>query len=238
MKLIYHPISPYSRKVYMLALELNLDSQIALEQVIVAPIPYPGWSDNNDHVATFNPMAKIPTLVVDDPDGGETMGIFDSRVICEYLESLARRAGDGKRKIEWVEKTIHACSDGMLDAEVLVVYEERIRAERNLLFQAWIDGQREKIRRGFDFLEKQARDDALRMREHDKDASTAEIAVAATIGFMEMRDVEWKERRPCLAMWFEKWKERESFKGTDSRFDWKRGAKVGDLGFKAFEYPK
>jgi glutathione S-transferase len=45
MKLIYHPLSPFSRKVYILALELGLADQITLEKVVVAPVFYPGWSD-------------------------------------------------------------------------------------------------------------------------------------------------------------------------------------------------
>lgn len=45
MKLIYHPLSPYSRKVYILALELGLADQITLDKVVVAPVFYPGWSD-------------------------------------------------------------------------------------------------------------------------------------------------------------------------------------------------
>jgi glutathione S-transferase len=45
MKLIYHPLSPFSRKVYILALELGLAHQITLEKVVVAPVFYPGWSD-------------------------------------------------------------------------------------------------------------------------------------------------------------------------------------------------
>ena len=70
MKLIYHPFSPYSRKVYVLALELKIASQITLQKVVVAPVYFPGWSDNNlDVSAAGNPLAKIPVLVVDDFSG-------------------------------------------------------------------------------------------------------------------------------------------------------------------------
>ncbi|KAF2241765.1 hypothetical protein BU26DRAFT_170031 [Trematosphaeria pertusa] len=74
MRLISHHGSPYTRKVYMLALELGLAQHITLQKVVVCPIPFPGWSDNNEDVAVYNPMAKIPCLVPEDvPDG-----IFDS----------------------------------------------------------------------------------------------------------------------------------------------------------------
>lgn len=245
MRLIYHPLSPYSRKVYMLALELNLADQISLQQVVVAPIPYPGWSDNNDLVAGKNPLAKIPTLAVDDAqDGGDGLAIFDSRVICDFLEDLTRGRGTVENSANgsnagfaastptvssyWLNKTIHACSDGMLDAEVLVVYEERIRDERGLKFQTWIDGQRTKVSRGFDFLERQARDGVLRLREQEQDVSAAEVAVAASVAFLEIRGVTWKEGRPCLVKWVDNWRGRESFVKTDSKVDWKAGSKVKD----------
>ena len=70
MKLIYHPLSPFSRKVYILALELGLASQITLEKVVVAPVFYPGWSDKYVplHHSDFsflhiiNPHAHAPLL--------------------------------------------------------------------------------------------------------------------------------------------------------------------------------
>lgn len=256
MKLIYHPISPYSRKVYMVALEHGLADRITLEKVVVAPIPYTGWSDDNDSVAKSNPLAKIPTLVAGVEDGLDAeLGLFDSRVICEFLESHPQRktrASDETHTTNttttattttWLSKTIHACADGMLDAEVLVVYEEKIRRERGLEFPTWIAGQREKIARGFDFLERQAAataagEGALRLREPAQDVSMAEIAVAAAVAFLDARHVPWQVGRPALAAFVERWKDRPSFFGTDARVDWKVGGRVEDLGFKAFEYPK
>jgi glutathione S-transferase len=147
MKLIYHPLSPFSRKVYILALELDLASQITLDKVVVAPVFFPGWSDNNADVnAAGNPIAKIPTLVVDDfPDGnGASVAIFDSKFICEYLLQRAGVREDQSRKRYWQEKAVHAACDGMTDAEILVIYEERLREAKGLKWQPWVDGQREK----------------------------------------------------------------------------------------------
>ena len=148
MRLIYHPLSPFSRKVYILALELNLASQIILDKKIVAPVFYPGWSDNNSDVdAAGNPIAKIPTLVVDDfPEGNEkSVGIFDSKFICEYLLHRAGVKEDQSTKAFWQEKAVHAACDGMTDAEILIIYEERLREEKGLLWQPWVVGQREKV---------------------------------------------------------------------------------------------
>src|SRR3546814_19295623 len=77
MKLYYSPSSPYVRKVSIVALETGLDGRI--ERIPAATTPVAP----NEAVATANPLAKVPTLVT---DAGEML--FDSRVICEYLDSL------------------------------------------------------------------------------------------------------------------------------------------------------
>jgi glutathione S-transferase len=96
--------------------------------------------------AAGNPIAKIPTLVVDDfPDGnGASVAIFDSKFICEYLLQRAGVREDQSRKRYWQEKAVHAACDGMTDAEILVIYEERLREAKGLKWQPWVDGQREK----------------------------------------------------------------------------------------------
>ncbi|PVI00699.1 hypothetical protein DM02DRAFT_385389 [Periconia macrospinosa] len=85
MRLIYHHGSPYTRRVYMLALELGLAQHIEFHKLVVCPVSIPGWSDKNKNSTAYNPMGKIRCLVTKDiPDG-----LFDSRMICEYLDSLA-----------------------------------------------------------------------------------------------------------------------------------------------------
>jgi glutathione S-transferase len=78
MKIIYYPASPYSRKVRIMAYEVGLWDSIDFEN--------PGHlspTEPHSRVIEFNPLGKIPTLVLDD---GQC--IVDSRVICEYLDSL------------------------------------------------------------------------------------------------------------------------------------------------------
>ena len=79
MKLFYAPQSPFARKVRAAAIELGLDQRIQLEYAEVVP-GRPNW----DYGQNRNPLRKIPALITDD---GET--IFDSTVICEYLDALA-----------------------------------------------------------------------------------------------------------------------------------------------------
>jgi glutathione S-transferase len=232
MKLIYHPLSPYSRKVYILALELNLANSIQLDKVVVAPVYYPGWSDNNSYVSDAgNPLAKIPTLVIDDI-GGDPVGLFDSKFICEYLLDRAGKGFEGNdwrgRRQKWVDKAIHAACDGITDAEILVVYEERLRDEKELRYQAWVDGQREKVMRGLDYLEKRAQDGSLRLRGDEESISLAEVAAGNTLTFFDLRGVKWRDGRETLAKWYEKIEKRPSFVQAPLTRDaeWKIAAKL------------
>lgn len=204
----------------MLALELDLAKAITLQKVVVAPVFFPGWSDNNEDVsAAGNPLAKIPTLVVDDfSDGnGKPVGIFDSKFECEYLLSRAGKdPGARGERLRWLNKAVEGACDGVTDAEILIIYEERLRKDKGLLYQAWVDGQREKVRRGFEYLERTIKDesDVLRPHKQGEEVSVAEIAAAVTCGFFEMRDFKWRETSPQLAKWYDQWKTRESFVQT------------------------
>ena len=217
MRLIYHSLSPYTRKVFMLAHELGLAKHITLEKVVVAPIPIKGWSDNTDDVAKFNPMGKIPCLVTEDVP----TGIFDSRVICEYLTELAgvKVKRDAKH---WQMRALHACADGIMDAAVLITYEVRIRKERGLYFKDWVEGQKTKIVRGLDRFEAAAKAGVL-PEPSTALASVDEVAVAVATAMTEQMGflgLEWRNGRPKLQEWMCKWEKRGSFVSTPPTKDW------------------
>ncbi|KAI5237983.1 hypothetical protein E4T43_07719 [Aureobasidium subglaciale] len=226
-RLFYHPLSPYSRKVYMLALELGTADRIELQTVVVAPVKYPGWSDDVPTVAESNPLAKLPTLVL----GNNGDGVYDSKVICDFLEheALMNKRSDPKRH-NWRLRTLHGCADGMLDAQVLILYEKKIRAENNVAYQAWIDGQNEKIIRGLDQLELEVGRGTLQPPANDAPASAAECAVAACVAFLDIVGIEWRDGRQSLVQWFKRWQDRESFVKTRPNVDWKTG-QTADIGF-------
>src|SRR3546814_19088642 len=71
--------------------------------------PYP--TPFRSKVAAANPVKKIPALVTDDG-----MTLFDSPVICEYLDSLssgAKMFPHGKAR--WEALRLQAAADGMLE---------------------------------------------------------------------------------------------------------------------------
>jgi len=217
MRLIYHPFSPYTRKVFALAHELHLAAHITLEKVVVAPIPIKGWSDNTDDVAKYNPMGKIPCLVTDDVP----TGIFDSRVICEYFTELAGVKTKKDQKY-WQMKALHSIADGVMDAAVLITYEVRIRKERGLYFKEWVEGQRTKIVRGLDRFEDAAVNGVL-PELGDRPATVDEVAVAVATAMtkqMVFLDLEWQKGRPKLQEWINTWEKRPSFVATPPTEDW------------------
>jgi len=217
MRLIYHHQSPYTRKAFMLAHELGLAKHITLQKVVVCPVPIAGWSDNNEDVSVFNPMTKIPCLVPENvPDG-----VYDSRVICEFLEHLTSIARKKDARY-WQLHTLHACADGIMDAAILITYEVRIRKERNLYFNQWVEGQKQKILRGLDRLQVAAKD-AILPDPSAAPATADEVAIAvatAMTGNMGHLGIDWSKGRPELEAWMEKWERRPSFLATPPLKEW------------------
>src|SRR3954470_24384747 len=128
MKLRHNPASPYVRKVMVVAHELGLADKIELLSTAVSPV------ESNAALAAENPLVKIPALTTDD---GQVL--FDSPVICEYLDSLA---GGGKvfpasGKARWTALCQQALGDGILDALILCRYEIAARPEEKTLFRLY-----------------------------------------------------------------------------------------------------
>ena len=109
MRLYYSPSSPYARKVRVLALETKLDKKIEMINVALTPI------QPNADVDKHNPIGKIPALSV------KGMDLFDSPVICEYLDHQhrGRKLLPRKGRDRWVALRQQAMGDGLLDAALL-----------------------------------------------------------------------------------------------------------------------
>jgi glutathione S-transferase len=74
MKLIASLTSPYARKIRIVLAEKKIDFDLVLDSP---------WEPGNT-VSTLNPLGKVPVLVLDDDST-----LFDSRVIAEYLDTVA-----------------------------------------------------------------------------------------------------------------------------------------------------
>ncbi|KAI8589567.1 glutathione S-transferase domain-containing protein [Geranomyces variabilis] len=206
MKLYCSPTSPYARKALILVHELGL----APERIALIPVranPNLAIPSDAPMLAKHNPLAKLPVLILDD---GET-AIYDSTVICQYLDSLRGDDYSGHRYFpresdptRWTQLTLHALATGMCEAASACVYERSptVRAAE-FYSQAVVDAQWAKIARGLDELE-------LRAKAKQLDGwGIGEIAVVCVLGYMDLRFAEkkWREGRPALAAWAAKMEE-------------------------------
>lgn len=196
MKLRYSPTSPYVRKVLVLAIETGLDSRIER-------IPTNPWAEDAA-LSKDNPLHKVPTLTTDDG-----LVLYDSPVICEYLDSLhsGTRVFPIAGKARWLALRQQALGDGILDAAVLRRLEgQRPAVERS---EKWETLQRETVRRGLDALEQEA-------GAWDGRLQIGQVAVACALGYLDFRfgAETWRAGRPILAAWYERFAARESMIAT------------------------
>lgn len=186
MKMYFSPFSPFVRKCLIAAQELGLGAQITLLPANVHPV------QRDQSVIARNPLGQVPTLVTDD---GQVL--YDSRVICEYLNdlvggSLIPTAGPAR----WAALALQALGDGMLAAAVLARYEEAARPEA-LRWDAWRAGQLDKVESSLAFLDIQPQ--LLEAEALD----IGQIAVACALWYLDLRfaDFGWRERFPAIARW-------------------------------------
>ena len=186
MKLLSHPFSPYGRKVKMAMAMKGLKDKI---EVVTVDTNIPA----NPEITVANPLAKIPALIL---DTGEN--IFDSAVICEYLDSLSPSPAlfpkSGPER--WRTLTLGALADGILDAALLLVYEKRFRPE-DKWHEPWLERQRTKIDRSLDLLE--GKPPALA-----QGPDYGHLTLAAALGYLDFRhDGRWRSGHPKLVAWLD-----------------------------------
>lgn len=178
------PASPYGRKVKISASLLGLMEKI---EVVNADT-----NDPSEQLRQQNPLGKIPTLVLADGTA-----LYDSRVICEYLDHLAGGArlipADAAR---FPQLVLQALADGIMDACLLQVYEARWRPE-DRRDQKWLDHHAGKVARAMATLEANPPDlSAIQI---------GQIAVACALGYQDLRfGGAWRTNYPALVAWLDR----------------------------------
>lgn len=198
MKLWFNPASPFARKARIVARECGLIGRIEELDTAVSPVA------PNADLARANPLIKIPALTLDD---GATL--YDSRVICEYLDA----AGGAKLfplsgSERWQALRLQSLCDGILDAAVLTRYEVAVRPEP-LRWQDWIAGQRAKIDGGLRALEAEQPGWGERF-------GIGQLGAACVLGYLDFRfpGIGWRTGHPRLAAWFAQVSTRPSVRDT------------------------
>jgi len=198
MKLIGTPTSPYTRKVRVVLAEKRMECEFVVDT------PNTG----NSKVIEYNPLGKIPVLVLDDEST-----LFDSRVIAEYLDNASpgnRLIPEEKRPRIQVRRW-EALADGCLDAAIAVLTEKRRPAEQQS--PESITRQQGKVDRA---LQMMADDLAAKAWCTGDFFSLADIAVGCCLAWMELRlpDLPWRRNHPNLARLADKLAQRQSFRDT------------------------
>ena len=180
------PASPFGRKVRIAISLLGLTDKIEVRETDL--------NDPADSIRVQNPLGKVPALIVDD---GTVY--YDSRVILEYLDHLA---GGGRiiprePKARFAALRLQALCDGICDASLLQIYEDRYRpADKRV--QSWLDRQAEKVTRGLAALE-------AAPPKLDPVPDVGQIALACALGYRDLRfGGSWRKDHPRLLAWHDK----------------------------------
>jgi glutathione S-transferase len=198
LRLYHSPTSPYARKVMVLLHETGQVDDVELVHATGTPV------DPGTMPLAHNPLGKLPAL--ERPEGA---ALYDSRVICRYLDDRAGGHLYPPKPRLWETLTLEATADGILDAALLMVYEERIRPD-DLRYEAWVEGQWAKIERSIDVLESRW------MSHLGGPLDMGQIAVACAISYIDFRhgDRAWRVERPHLAAWHAEFAQRPSMEAT------------------------
>ena len=184
MKLAFSAASPYVRKAMACAIARGIEGQIEL------------WSikTTDGALAGANPLSKVPTLLTDDG-----VALYDSPVICEYLDSIgnAPKLFPAPGPARWRALQLQALADGIMDASQprrreIALPQDQGRVE-------WIALQRGKVDRAVDELEAAA--DSLGAL-----TTIGDITVACAFGYLDFRFAHepWRPGHPKLAAWYER----------------------------------
>ncbi len=200
MKLYWSSRSPYVRKVMVAAHECGLADRIECERTLVSAYR------PNIAMLPINPLGKIPTLILDDGSA-----VYDSRVICEYLDSLhdgtplfPRTWPERLQALRW-----HAFGDGMLDVLIARLSEERLR-EPQQRSDTLLTSFAGKLTASLDAWNGMV--NALRATPF----GIGQIAIGGALSYIDFRFAgdAWRDGRSALADWHAGFSARPSVEAT------------------------
>lgn len=184
MKLAYSPNSPYVRKCLASAIARGIEGRVELWTI--------GTTD--PALAAVNPLSKVPTLVTDDG-----VALYDSPVICEYLDSVgdAPPLFPAPGPARWTALRQEALADGILDATQPRRREVALPQDEGR--KQYIETQQLKVARALEVLETEAGSlGAL--------TTIGEIAIGCALGYLDFRypHEPWRPGHPKLEAWYAK----------------------------------
>jgi glutathione S-transferase len=199
MKLHWSPRSPFVRKVMAFAHETGLAGRIETVKTLVSS------TTANRELMRVNPLGKIPTLITDDGKA-----LFDSSVICEYLDSLhgGEKLYPQSPEKRWQALRWHALGDNMLDN--LILWRGELLRAKPQQSPEILAAFETKIRASLDALD----NDAAALGAAP--LSIGHVAVGVALGYIDFRfpDLAWRNGHPKIAAWHESFARRPSYQAT------------------------
>jgi glutathione S-transferase len=197
MKLLYQTHSPYARKVLVFAHEAGLADAMEVIHHETSP------TRRNEEVFAENPLGKVPVLIREGQPS-----IFDSDVICAYLDTLhnGRRLIPAEGEARWQALRVQAIAQGLAAAGIALRWET-VRRPPELRYPPLQEGHAQKLISSYDWLE----------RELDVAAPihVGHIALATALSWLEFRELPgFRKSRPRMTAWFEEFASRASMRAT------------------------
>ena len=197
MKLLYQTHSSYARKVLVFAHEVGIAERIEVVHQETSP------TRRNEQVFAENPLGKVPVLV-----RPRLSSIFDSDVICAYLDTLhsGRKLIPPEGEARWQALRLQAVAQGLADAGNAVRWET-VRRPKELRYAPLRDGYVQKLIATYDWLEREL--------DVDSPIHVGHIALATCLSWLEFRELPtFRERRPRLVAWFDEFEARPSMRAA------------------------
>jgi glutathione S-transferase len=197
MRLLYQSHSPYARKALVAAHEMGLAGQLEVIHHETRP------TLRNAEVFALNPLGKVPVLICDD----RTV-LFDSSVICEYLDGLqqGRKLFPASSAQRFLALRTQAIAMGIADAGIAVRWETERRPEA-VRWAPLRDGYLQKIAASCDFLEGHI--------DPEKELDIGDIALATALSWIAFRRVyDFQAEHPRLGSWYQQISKRPSMVAT------------------------
>lgn len=195
MKLYWSSRSPFVRKVMIFAHECGLAAGIQCERTLVA------MNRPNVSLLPVNPTGKIPTLVLDD---GTVL--YDSTVICEYLDSLhtGPRLFPASGPARWTALRRHALGNNLTDN--LMLWRNEMLRPQPQQSPDTLAAFEIKVRNAVAALDQEA------VALTADPVGIGHVAIGCALGYIDFRfaHLGWREGNNYIAGWYETFARRPS----------------------------
>jgi glutathione S-transferase len=202
MRLLFSAGSPFARIVRIALLETGLDERVTKQELSRQRL----YSPESD-VLTFNPVGRVPTLMLDD---GTIL--TESKLILDFVDGLnpggkllPRDGSDGWRILAEMGQ-----ASGLLEG--VVTWLRALQPPKRESVATVITKETARVNRTADAL-----DSTVASGGFAGPMNAAQIVLGSALGLVEARLMSWKWRqeRPYLSAWYDSIAARPSFRATE-----------------------